>query len=71
MLALGSETAVNSAGSLAEEPATSTGMSWMTSVRPAYLNGQLVAVKDIKKPYVVMTKSIIVEINQVQFSLLS
>lgn len=50
--------------SLAEDagPRHST---WTSSVQPAYYNGQLVAVKHIKKPFVALTKEVVAEINQV------
>ena len=40
-------------------------VSWLSSVRPAYFNGQIVAVKDINKPFLTLTKTIILEVNQV------
>ena len=38
---------------------------WISSVRPAYYNGQIVAVKSINKPYVALSLTIVMEINQV------
>ena len=63
-LAANSEEALSmSTESIAEETRPKNG--WISSVQAAYFNGQLVAVKNIQKPFVTLTKSIILEINQV------
>lgn len=69
-LAAGSEEGMMSTESLAHdaenESATNLPVAaWVSSVKPAYYNGQLVAVKHIKKPFVTLTKTVVAEVNQV------
>lgn len=64
MPAVGSEGPLGSLESLAE--LTQPDNRHMTSsVQPAYYDGQLVAVKTIQKPAVLLTKTLIAEVNQV------
>ena len=63
-LAAKSEAIISSIESLTENPDLKS--TWTSSVQPAYYNGQLIAVKHIQKPFVTLTKAIILEINQVK-----
>ena len=64
-LAAKSEEAIMSTESLQTEETLPTVVGWATSIIPAYYNGQLVAVKNVKKPFIVLNKVIIMEVNQV------
>ena len=64
-LASQSETAILSTESVRGDEEAKTLSGWVSSVRPAYYSGQLVAVKDIRKPSITLTKTIITEVNQV------
>lgn len=65
-LAASSEEALASAESLVEMEEAPRRGSWISSVLPAYYNGQLVAVKHIKKPFVATTRNIVLEVNLVR-----
>ena len=70
-IAAKSETAILSTDTLQDDDVTQdndvarTLSKKVSSIRPAYLSGHLVAVKDIKKQSITLTKKIITEVNQV------